>query len=134
MKYETALRKRYRSFENGIEVEIVIDSSYEGHMHYVMEMNFHFARLEEVTFNGVSLGERFLCLEGDTLILQDPYTAKRIILTLEGTHSIAVARIDTVSQSEIGFDLTNQGVSIAFVVPYQKHARMSGSMMIEMKE
>lgn len=134
MKYETALRKRYRSFENGIEVEIVIDSSYEGHMHYVMEMNFHFARLEEVTFNGVSLEERFLCLEGDTLILQDPYTAKRIILTLEGTHSIAVARIDTVSQSETGFDLTNQGVSIAFVVPYQKHARMSGSMMIEMKE
>lgn len=134
IKYDTVVRKSYRFSENAIVFETVMDSSYEGNLNYVLEMNFHFARLENVAFNGNGMEERFLSVEADTLILEDSYTAKKIVVTLKGTQTIVIARIDTVSQSETGFDLTNQGVSIAFVVPYQKHVRISGSMMIEEKE
>ena len=50
--------------------------------------------------------------------------------SLEGAREILLARIDSVSQSEIGFDLTNQGLSIAFVVPYHNSMSVTGSLTI----
>lgn len=133
VNYKTTLTKRYRFTEKGIEFEILLDSSYEGMLNYVMEMNFHFAQLDKVTLVGSSIENDPFALEGDTLILEDPYTAKVITVTAEGAAKIFVTRTDTLSQSETGFEITNQGVSMAFVVPYQKHANVSGSMLLERK-
>lgn len=131
--YKSTLTKRYDFKEEGIEFEMVLDSLYEGMLTYVLEMNLHFAQLDNVTLIGSSIEQEPFGVEGDTLILEDPYTAKKITISVEGAQKVFVSRTDTLSQSEIGFDLTNQGVSIAFVVPYQKHASVSGSMIIERK-
>jgi 4-alpha-glucanotransferase len=133
-KYETTLTKHYRFSDEGIGFELLLDSAYGGELNYLLEMNFHFAQLEKVTINGSYRNETFLDIEADTLTLDDPYTKKRITITVHGAHNIVLSRTDTVSQSENGFDVTNQGLSIAFVVPYQQYMSVTGSMTLDAEE
>lgn len=135
IKYTSTLSKRYHFSEKGIEFEMILDSAYGGELTYLLEMNLHFAQLNKVVLNGRTLEEdKPLNIEGDSLTLEDPYTAKMITIMVVGAREIVLARTDTLSQSETGFDLTNQGLSIAFVVPYQKHMSITGSMILETKE
>lgn len=131
--YESTLTKQYHFTQEGIAFHIVLDSSYEGSLAYVLEMNFHFSQLEGVLLNNSPIVHQPYTLHENTLIIQDPYTHKEITLKVDTAEKIVIARIDTVSQSERGFELTNQGVSIGFVVPYQREMNLAGSMILETK-
>lgn len=129
-RYPTILKKAYRFIDTGIDFDIMLDSTFEGRLSYMAEFNFHFADLSQVACNGLPLESGTRHLEGSVLMLDDPYTGKTVTLTLEGARDILLARIDSVSQSEVGFDLTNQGLSIAFVVPYHNSMSVTGSLAI----
>ncbi|MCK9372336.1 MAG: DUF1926 domain-containing protein [Sulfuricurvum sp.] len=133
VKYSATLTKHYRFTDEGIGFEISLESEYTGSLMYCMEMNFHFAELHKVNFNGIGIENGCITLAGDTLEIDDPYTATTVTITVREGEKIILSQIDTVSQSEIGFDLTNQGVSIAFVVPYQKSFNVTGSMTLKTK-
>lgn len=134
IKYDTILAKTYRFEENTVSVQADLSSSFGGGLTYVQEFNLHFADLNAVLCNGAVLEDTPMTLSGDTLLFEDPYTAKTITLRVEGASHILLARTDSVSQSEIGFDLTNQGISIAFVVPYQNRISVRGSLTVESGE
>lgn len=129
--FESTLTKQYHFSQEGIGFHIVLESSYEGSRTYVLEMNFHFSQLEDVLLNGCSIEHQPYSLNENTLIIEDPYTNKEITLKVDTAEKIVVARIDTVSQSESGFELTNQGISIGFVVPYKQKMNLTGSMILE---
>ncbi len=134
VRYDTTLQKNYRFTPEGIEVDVALDSHFGGAMSYVLEYNLHFADLAAVKCNGETFEDTSMTLLSDTLVLEDPYTAKRLTLRLGGAERILLGRIDSVSQSEIGFDLTNQGISIAFVVPYQNRVSVTASLTVESGE
>jgi alpha-amylase/alpha-mannosidase (GH57 family) len=131
IKHAATLAKQYRFKENEIGFEITLETQDESARNYLLEMNFHFAQLEHVTCNKALLKSSTSTIPGDSLVLEDPYTAQTITLCVGGAREIVLARIDSVSQSEVGFDLTNQGISIAFVVPYKKKMNLVGTIMLE---
>ncbi|MFA6188392.1 MAG: alpha-amylase/4-alpha-glucanotransferase domain-containing protein [Sulfuricurvum sp.] len=133
IKYESTLAKQYRFLEEGIEFEIGLNSDYPGSLYYLLEMNFHFAQLKYVFINGNYMENQPFSLKENILIMEDPYTSKEITITVNAAQQIVLAPTNTVSQSESGFELTNQGISIAFVVPYTQDMSITGSMIIRNK-
>lgn len=133
-KYDTHLTKRYTFDESGLIADITLESGHGAPLSYVLEFNLHFADLSAVRCNGTVMEDTSMTLSGDTLELADPYTAKTFSLSVEGASEILLARIDSVSQSEIGFDLTNQGIAIAFVVSYKNRLDLRATLSVESGE
>jgi len=133
IRYESTLTKHYHFSPEGIEFNIVLNSSYNESLLYALEMNFHFAQLDAVTLNSNPIENHPYSLNENTLIIQDPYTHKTITLKVDTAQSIVIARTNTVSQNENGFELTNQGVSIGFIVPYKQEMNLAGSLTLETK-
>jgi len=115
---QTTLCKNYHFKKNKIEVDIDIDNA-SSKYNYLHEWNLHFASLQEVSFNGVTLDtqEQYSMIEiiSDSLIIKDKYLDKTFVFTSKNLSKIFITSLNSISQSEKGVDITNQGVSIGFL-------------------
>ncbi|WP_415396130.1 alpha-amylase/4-alpha-glucanotransferase domain-containing protein [Sulfurimonas sp. CS5] len=130
-KYNTHLKKSYITKQNGFrfKIELATDSDY--FFNYILELNLHFAEYEKVRVNGekISVGakkERMKSLE-----ITDSYLDKKIIISLDREVDFLYYPLKTVSQSEQGFDLTTQSLSMAFVLPFSKNFSLEGVLEVE---
>lgn len=134
-KYPTSLHKHYQFTKHKIHLDILLHTQYHEELQYLQEWNFHFASLSQVTFNGAVLDgqsyEQSINLKTDTLTICDSYLEKTITFSLNNEIEIFIIPLESVSQSEQGVDLTNQGVTIGFLHKFTK--QIKHSLLLEVR-
>ena len=123
-KYETSLEKKYLFSKNTISLDTTIDTQFEAPLQYIQEWNLHFASLENLTFNNKVITEQIknkpYTITTQALEIFDSYLEKTLIFSFEKEIDIIIFPLNSVSQSEQGVDLTNQGLTFGFVHPFTK--------------
>ena len=69
-------------------------------------------------------------IKGKKFEIYDKYLNKKIAITVEKEIEFIYFTLYTVSQSEIGIDLTEQGITIAFGMPFSKEMNIKGTLSI----
>lgn len=129
-EYPSTLNKSYFIRENGFNFKINFDTTLEKYLHYVLELNFHFADYEAVEINGDVLKQNDRIEKINRVTIVDKHTKKEIKITLDSSFDLYYYQLETLSQSEKGFDLTTQAVSMALVVPFEKRIDISGKLKV----
>jgi len=138
VKHDTQLNKKYSFKDNKIVVEIQLDTDDKSNEYlYLQEWNLHFANLKDLSFNGVYLDseEQHSNIEiiSDHLVIKDKYLNKTINFTSKNIQKIFISSINSISQSEKGVDITNQGVSIGFLYKLKAELNLELTFNIENK-
>ncbi len=124
-----SLRKRFRLEKNTIDFKTTLKSERAG-LYYLMEHNFHFADSRAVEIEGEKFAKEHILLAKESLELHDPYTGKRIYFSFNQPVDVYIYSLDTLSQSEAGFELTNQGLTLGFKVPMDGETVLRGEMRV----
>ncbi|MEA3353113.1 MAG: alpha-amylase/4-alpha-glucanotransferase domain-containing protein, partial [Campylobacterota bacterium] len=118
-RYDTLFNKSYSFKTNKISVNSDIKVDLNDPCSYIQEWNLHFANLERVTFNGAYLEthKQYSMLEiaADHIIINDNYLKRTLHFETPNVKKIYICSLNTISQSEQGVDITNQGVTIGFI-------------------
>lgn len=118
-KFDTTVVKKYFFKKNNINVNSMVSSSSLEKFTFIQEWNFHFADLDKVFINGVRLekGKQYSNLEiiAKDLRVYDKYLNKTFFFHFDTKIKIFVTALNSISQSEQGVDITNQGISFAFL-------------------
>jgi hypothetical protein len=129
-KAVATLKKRFFPLRRGLDFEIDFTTVSSQELNYVMEHNFHFADYEALQINGVGMGEDGWHDQVRTLEIIDGTLGKKITITMDRAFDIYYFPLKTLSQSEEGFDLTIQSVSIALVVPFSGTFTLKGRLEV----
>ena len=122
--------KRFRPKAAGFAYAIEMQSPFEGLFNYVLECNLHFAKPEHVTINGTIVSEGGTLEHLTQILLADAYTRKEIVISCDAPVTLHYVPLRTLSQSEKGFELTTQAISLALVLPFNKTLSLSGSVEV----
>ena len=118
--YETSLKKSYNFADNKIELEVKCKSDYEGEIFYGCELNLHFAHPDKITLNTKTIEAGFEQKNSDELIIYDDFTQQSLKIKTDIKCDIFAYILNTISQSESGFDKVAQGVSFLFTAPLKE--------------
>jgi hypothetical protein len=113
-----------------LDFAITLETVAQGNFTYIMEHNFHFADYEQVWIEGEPLGEKGSFDLLNTLEFFDGTLHKKITLTTDKPFTLHYFQLQTLSQSEKGFDLSVQGVSVALVFELSALFCLKGSLAI----
>ncbi len=107
------LTKKFQVQKNEITFTIKLETEQQPEkLYYVIEHNLHFANSKEILIEGEKFEQDIMLLAKESLEIYDPYTQKTIIFKLNQPVDVYICSLDTLSQSEAGFELVNQGVMI----------------------
>ena len=129
-KVKTNLEKVYIPKENGFDFEIGLSTEAKGSFNYVLEHNFHFADYRTMLINGESLAEDGHITQIKILEIYDAHLKQNIIIELDRACDIYYFQLKTLSQSEHGFDMSVQGISLAMVMPFNETLNLKGSLEV----
>ncbi len=130
-KANASLEKNFTFASSAIEFSLHLKSDAKGDFTYVMEHNFHFADYEKIRINGVDLAQIGTIKETQMIEMEDLYLKKKIIIRTDKPCKVHYFQLQTLSQSEQGFDLSVQGVSLALVFAFDTVLDLSGILEIE---
>ncbi len=125
-----SLEKNFTFTSSAIEFSLHLKSDAKGDFTYVMEHNFHFADYEKIRINGVNLAQIGTIEETQTIEIEDLYLEKKIIIRTDTPFKVHYFQLQTLSQSEQGFDLSVQGLSLALVFAFDTVLDLSGVLEI----
>ncbi|MCX6062219.1 MAG: DUF1926 domain-containing protein, partial [Campylobacterales bacterium] len=80
--------------------------------------------------NGVNLAQIGTIEETQTIEIEDLYLEKKIIIRTDTPFKVHYFQLQTLSQSEQGFDLSVQGLSLALVFAFDTVLDLSGILEI----
>lgn len=129
-EYPAEITKHLELFKSKLNFRIHVNTECHYQLQYLLEWNLHFADIEKVLFNGVALEHAMAFEPSNRLSIKDPYLGRTFTFKFSREIQTCLFRLDTISQSEGGFDHTNQGVSIGFVIPFQYVAEIDGSLLL----
>jgi hypothetical protein len=129
-KHLATLDKIFFIDDEQINFNIILNGVKDRDLYYLQEHNLHFANLKDVTINSNVFEKDFCIKETNELEIYDGYTDKRVIFKLSQKVDIFISSLDTLSQSEAGFDLTNQGISIGFLFSLNEQIKISGQVWV----
>ena len=129
-KMPTQLTKTYRPNADGFKFSIALSSDAQGEFNYVLEHNFHFGDYSTLEINGQTIEDEGVIKEVNHLSLYDAHLQQNITITLDTICDIYYFQLQTLAQSEDGFDLSTQGVSIAMVIPFCGELKIEGSLEV----
>ncbi len=129
-KVKTTLSKHFTFGSDTINFALGLESETTGHFCYVMEHNFHFCDYEQILINNVPLDMEGSIESIDTLVIIDRVLKKKITLRVSESFSMHYFQLQTLSQSEQGFDFSVQGLSIALVFDFETSLSIEGSLEI----
>ena len=129
-RYSTTLIKEYMFDKNKVELNLDVDSEYEQKLFYAMEFNFHFAHPHKVTLNSKTIENGFSEEDCDELLIIDDFTNKLLRLTTNKKCNIYGYILNTVSQSESGFDKVAQGISFIFTTSYESNLSLNVALEV----
>lgn len=124
------LQKSIHFKKNKMDFSVDFKTACDYELQYLLEFNFHFADIEQVTIDGDKITRSFYKPEIKTVKIKDACLKKTLTFTFEEPCGLCGHKVDTVSQSEGGFDLTNQGLALGFVFPCKLGVSVSGSLSI----
>lgn len=122
-KHFCRLKKTYTLTDSGLKAEIEIDTDLDEEIEYVMEMNLHFNNLPEVMINGTAAAETD-GQEGKKFVIGENCTPAKVVIEMSGSSKIYSYPVMTISQSESGADLTNQGICVLFPFRMKKSIKI----------
>jgi len=129
-KKETTLEKNFFVDDNNLSFDIAISGANSENLSYLLEHNFHFANLKDIMIDKQPFAKDIMIAQADTLSIYDAYTQKTIKLSFSKKCDIFITRLDTLSQSEAGFDLTNQGLSLGFLTKLSNNFAFDGTIEV----
>lgn len=129
-KQPTRLEKSYISNQKGFDFRVMLNSDAQRTFQYILEHNLHFADYEQVRINGEALGEEGSLKGLKNLEIHDRHLKQMIVITLDKPFDLYYFRLNTLSQSEEGFDLSAQGVSFAMTMPFSQTLTLNGSLEV----
>ncbi len=127
--YPAKLTKRYIPKDEGLDFIIDLQSQSPHLYRYALELNLHFADYDNLLIQNQKL-EEGLELLGDTFLIHDPFTDRQIEISFSKEMEALFVPLRTVSQNERGFELMMQGVSMAFIAPFQRDLQIRGSLCL----
>lgn len=127
-KYPATLEKEYIFSENSLSLITKSKTDYEGKLFFAQEFNFHFAHPDKVTFNAQTLTSGFAQYGIDELLIVDDFTNKVIKIKVNQKCTIFAFILNTISQSESGFEKVAQGVSFIFTTSFESKLRLKFSL------
>jgi len=126
--FETTLEKEYSFGANSITLDTKCKSEYEGKLFFAQEFNFHFAHPDKVTFNSQSVKDGFSQHDTDELLIIDDFTNKVLKIKVNQQCSIFAFILNTISQSESGFDRVAQEISFIFTTAFESKLKLQFSL------
>ncbi len=117
--YNTSLEKKIDLKDRSIGVKINLKTDYIGELKYIHEWNLHFPNINSIKINNQKLDTK-LTFKTDTIIIEDTILDKKFKFNFTEEVGIFAVRIDTLSQSESGVDITSQGISFGFIKNFEK--------------
>ncbi|MDD5157029.1 alpha-amylase/4-alpha-glucanotransferase domain-containing protein [Sulfurimonas sp.] len=129
-KSATTLEKKFTFNSDKIDFSLHLKTQAKGEYTYIMEHNFHFSEYEQLCINGEALQESLTIESTNTLEILDLYLKRKITIEVDKPFKIHYFKLQTLSQSEQGFDLSIQGVSIALVFDFETTVELNGALEI----
>lgn len=129
-KAKTTLSKHFTFGSDVINFALQLESEATGRFNYVMEHNFHFSDYEKLQINGMPLEHSGSMENIQSLEIIDTVLKKKITFRIDKSFSVYYFQLQTLSQSEQGFDLSVQGLSIAFVFDFETSFSVEGVLEI----
>jgi len=129
-KFNTRLEKSFMFNSDGVEFSLHISSEADGDFTYVLEHNFHFSDYDSLSINGKRLEESQSIESIGSLEIIDSVLRKKIMIRFDHPCAVHYFKLQTLSQSESGFDLSTQGISIAFVFELSMALELHGVLEI----
>lgn len=126
---KTSMEKIYTLEDNTISFNIKAAAAKKISLDYSTEFNFHFADVNQITINGNEYIEKG-SIKTNKFEIYDKFLNKKIAILLEKEIEFIWFTLYTVSQSEMGVDLTVQGVTVALGCPFEKNVNIKGSLII----
>ncbi len=126
--YATELNKEYSFTNNSIHLNMKCNSKYEEKLFFAQEFNFHFAHPYIVTFNSKTLEDGFSEYDCDELVIMDDFTKKLLKIKVNQKCNIFAFVLNTISQSESGFDRVAQGISFIFTTAFESELKLKFSL------
>lgn len=128
-KSDTRLVKRYDFEDDGFGFTIDLESESSHIYEYGIELNLHFAEIGNIRLLDRPF-ESGTWHELRSFSIEDGYTGR--VLRFEADHyfSLMAVLLQSVSQSEEGFELMTQGVSMMVVMPFSKKLSVCGSLKV----
>ncbi len=121
--------KSFHIDKNCINFEISMDKQ-DKDRQYVLEHNLHFANLKDIKIDGKSFEKDREIKKSKSFTIEDSYTGKIVEFNFNKSVKVYICSLDTLSQSESGFDLMNQGLSIAIMRDLKSKLELSGSITV----
>lgn len=120
-KYPANMSKAFSFSEKEISLHLNFMTEYKDKIYYGVEFNLHFAHPHLVTFNDISIQEGLVLNSVKDFVIKDTFTNKKLHFSLNQKCTLNAFILNTVSQSESGFDLVVQQISfILFMEFYSK--------------
>ena len=129
-KAAASLQKSYYPKRHGFDFEISLSAASGRGLSYVLEHNFHFGEYESMTINGEPMRREGRCEKTQKLEIHDAYLKQKITISIDHRCDIYYFPLQTLSQSETGFELSTQGISFAMVVPFDGQLSLKGSLEV----
>jgi len=114
-KHNVTLKKTFKALKSGLSFEIDISSEVQ-EVTYVMELNLHFNDMANTLINGNKISER-ITEKNDTYSINDKSTPKGVSIVFNDQVEMHAYTVKTLSQSESGADLTDQGICL--LIPFR---------------
>jgi len=127
-KYLTTVTKIFTPQQSStLDFNINISTEFDRELWYVLEFNFHFFDNENIFVNSQKVGEM---VSGKDFEIKSADFPKKIYIQFETTAIAHSFKVQTVSQSESGVNLTTQGVSILFPFKFKGSQNIAGKIKI----
>lgn len=130
IKFPTYLQKEFSFGSDSISFALKITTETLKRHTYVMEHNFHFSDYEQLLINGQMLQESDQLEYCESFEIIDPVLKKKILFQSDKPFRLHYFQLQTLSQSEHGFDLSVQGLSIACLFEIERELELEGSLEI----
>ncbi len=123
-QYGSTLKKQY-SFENeSVKLDLGFTTEYPEQLFYGMEFNFHLAHPHFATLNSKSIEDGLSLYDTDTFVIVDTFTQKKLTLTSSEKCNIHAFILNTISQSESGFDRVAQQISFVLACGFKSELNL----------
>jgi len=128
IKYKTDLTKTYKVLKSGLSFEMIVTS--ETGSCYVLELNLHFNDMANTKINGEPI-EPGSIVSAKTFTIKDANTPKSVKIELDEPAELCAHIIKTLSQSESGADLTDQGICLLLPFKFDRSLKVKGKLTIK---
>jgi alpha-amylase/alpha-mannosidase (GH57 family) len=128
--YKTLMKKEFLLEKNMLNAEISINTEYPENLFYVLEFNFHFYHICNITINDTAAKD-VSQLSGKIFKLIDGVLNKCIYLEFNESVLMHWYIVKTVSQSEKGVDLADQCICLLIPFAFAKQLNHNIKMYIE---